>query len=420
MKVAIIKETYPGETRVALVPANVPTLKKAGLEVVVERGAGEAAGYADSAYVQQGATVAESRQGAIRGADVIAAVRAFGANPGHHQADAELLFAGQSWIAFCDPLSEPEAIRTAAAAGISLYSMELIPRTTRAQSMDALSSMAMVAGYKAALLGAAELPKMFPMMMTAAGTVTPAKVFVMGAGVAGLQAIATARRLGAVVLAYDVRPAVKQEIESLGARFLELPLETQDAQAAGGYAKAQSDDFLRRQRELTTQALAEQDVVITTAAVPGKQAPTLVTRDMVEAMPAGSVLVDLAAERGGNCELTRPGETVVHNGVTILGPLNLPASIPHHASQLYGKNVTTLLLHLVKQALPRVNTTDDIVNATLVTHGGEIRNPIVREKLGLPPTTVAEAAPGSAISTDSPSTDSAPAGSPSTGSPPPG
>ncbi len=414
MKVAVLKETFPGETRVALIPANLPVLKKSGFEFVVERGAGLAAGFSDDAYAQQGATLAEGREAAIRGAHVVAAVRAFGGNPGRHLEDISLLEAGQSWIAFCDPLGEPSPLQAVATAGISLHSMELIPRTTRAQSMDALSSMAMIAGYKAVLLGANQLAKMFPMMMTAAGTITPAKVFVMGAGVAGLQAIATARRLGAVVLAYDVRPAVKQEIESLGARFLELPLETQDAQGAGGYAKAQSEEFLRRQRELTTQALAEQDVVITTAAVPGRKAPTLITREMVAAMPAGSVLVDLAAERGGNCELTKPGETVVHNGVTILGPLNLPAAIPFHASQLYGKNVTTLLQHLVKQGLPRCNLTDDIVSATLVVHGGEIRNSMVREKLGMPPLSSEEPAQETPIplAKDAPGTPPSPPSSP--------
>jgi NAD(P) transhydrogenase subunit alpha len=390
MKVAVLKETFPGENRVALVPAHLAPLKKANLEVIVERGAGLAAGYPDEQYQQAGATLVASRADALAQADIVAAVRAFGGNLGIGSAAGggttnDALRAGQTWIGFCDPLGEPAALQGAAAAGLSVYAMELIPRTTRAQSMDALSSMAMVAGYKSVLLGAAQLPKMFPMMMTAAGTVTPAKVFVMGAGVAGLQAIATARRLGAVVLAYDVRPVAKQEVESLGARFLELPLETKDAQAAGGYARAQDEEFLRRQRQLTMQALADQDMVVTTAAVPGRKAPILITREMVEVMPPGSVLVDLAAERGGNCELTKPGETVVHNGVTILGPINLPATIPFHASQLYGKNVTTLLLHLIKQGFPSVNTSDDVIDATLAVHGGEIRNPMMREKLNLPP-----------------------------------
>lgn len=385
MKVAVPKETFPGENRVALVPAHLPALKKAGLDVIVQRGAGQAAGYADEQYEQQGATLVDTRAEALQQADIVAAVRAFGGNLGAEADDPASLRAGQSWIGFCDPLGEPAALQTAAGAGLSVYAMELIPRTTRAQSMDALSSMAMVAGYKAVLLGAVELPKMFPMMMTAAGTVAPAKVFVMGAGVAGLQAIATARRLGAVVLAYDVRPVVKQEIESLGARFLELPLETRDTQTAGGYAKAQDEAFLRKQRELTMQALAEQDMVVTTAAVPGKKAPTLITREMLEAMPAGSVLVDLAAERGGNCELTQPGQTIVHGGVTILGPVNLPSAVPYHASQLYSKNVSTLLLHLLKQGFPSVNLADDIIDCTLAAHDGEIRNITAREKLNLPP-----------------------------------
>lgn len=390
MKVAVLKETFPGENRVALVPAHIAPLKKANLEVIVERGAGVAAGFPDEQYQQAGATLVASRADALAQADIVAAVRAFGGNLGIGSAAGggttnDTLRAGQTWIGFCDPLGEPAALQGAAEAGLSVYAMELIPRTTRAQSMDALSSMAMVAGYKAVLLGAAQLPKMFPMMMTAAGTVTPAKVFVMGAGVAGLQAIATARRLGAVVVAYDVRPVAKQEVESLGARFLELPLETKDAQTAGGYARAQDEEFLKRQRQLTMQALADQDMVVTTAAVPGRKAPILITREMVEVMPPGSVLVDLAAERGGNCELTKPGETVVHNGVTILGPINLPATIPFHASQLYGKNVTTLLLHLLKQGFPSVNTKDDVIDATLAVHGGEIRNPMMREKLNLPP-----------------------------------
>jgi len=389
MKVAVLKETFPGENRVALVPAHLASLKKAQLEVLVERGAGLAAGFPDEQYQQAGATLVDSRAEALAQADIVAAVRAFGGNAGigaaGHSQPTDTFKSGQTWIGFCDPLGEPVALQDAASAGLSVYAMELIPRTTRAQSMDALSSMAMVAGYKAVLLGAAQLPKMFPMMMTAAGTVTPAKVFVMGAGVAGLQAIATARRLGAVVLAYDVRPVAKQEVESLGARFLELPLETKDAQTAGGYARVQDEEFLKRQRQLTMDALADQDLVVTTAAVPGRKAPTLITREMVEAMPPGSVLVDLAAERGGNCELTRPGETVVHNGVTILGPINLPATIPYHASQLYGKNVTTLIQHLLKQGFPSVNLNDDVIDATLAVHGGEIRNPTMREKLSLPP-----------------------------------
>ncbi len=385
MKVAVPKETFPGENRVALVPAHLATLKKAGLEVLVQRGAGVAAGFPDQQYEQQGAILVDSRAQAIGQADIVATVRAFGGNVGAEADDPANFRSGQSWIGFCDPLGEPASLQTAAGSGLSVYAMELIPRTTRAQSMDALSSMAMVAGYKAVLLGAVELPKMFPMMMTAAGTVSPAKVFVMGAGVAGLQAIATARRLGAVVLAYDVRPVAKQEVESLGARFLELPLETKDAQTAGGYARVQDEAFLQRQRELTRQALADQDMVVTTAAVPGKKAPTLITREMLEAMPPGSVLVDLAAERGGNCELTQPGETVVHGGVTILGPVNLPSSIPHHASQLYSKNVSTLVLHLLKQGFPSVNLGDDVIDATLAVHNGEIRNITVREKLNLPP-----------------------------------
>jgi NAD(P) transhydrogenase subunit alpha len=257
--------------------------------------------------------------------------------------------------------------------------MELMPRITRAQSMDALSSMATIAGYKAVLMAADGLPRMFPMLMTAAGTVSPARLLVIGAGVAGLQAIATARRLGAVVSGYDIRAAVKEQIESLGARFVVLAIESTDAQDKGGYAKAMGEDFYRKQRELLGDVLAEQQVVITTAAVPGKKAPILITREMAERMAPGSVIVDIAAERGGNCELTRPGETVVHNGISILGPVNLPSTIPYHASQMYAKNIATFLKYLIKDGKLVLDREDEIVRETLVTHGGEIVHPRVQE-----------------------------------------
>ncbi|MCH8948273.1 MAG: NAD(P) transhydrogenase subunit alpha, partial [Acidobacteria bacterium] len=283
-----------------------------------------------------------------------------------------------------NPLGAPETARELASRGITAFALELLPRISRAQPMDALSAMATIAGYKAALLGAGALQKMYPMMITAAGTITPARVFVVGAGVAGLQAIATSRRLGAVVQAYDVRPAVKEQVESLGAKFLVLELETEKAEASGGYAQAMGEEFYRRQREMMAQAVAESDVVITTAAIPGKKAPTLLTQAMVEGMRPGSVIVDVAAEGGGNCELTRPGEAIEAHGVTILGPTNLPSTIPYHASQMYAKNVTAFLLNLVKNGELRVDLEDQIIRDTLLTHQGEVVNARVRELLGLP------------------------------------
>ncbi len=376
MKVGIPKETWPGETRVAVVPAAAAGLVKSGLEVAIEQGAGTAAGFTDEAYAAQGVAVI-SRADVFRTSDVLLQVRA---TPG----DPSLLRRGQAVIGFADPLGAPHAVRAIAGTGATLLSMELMPRITRAQSMDALSSMATVAGYKAVLLAATTLPRMFPMLMTAAGTVSPARVFIMGAGVAGLQAISTARRLGAKVEAYDVRPAVKEQVQSLGARFLELPLESADSEDKGGYAKAQDEAFYRRQREMMLKVVAASDVVITTALIPGKRAPILLTAEMVEAMPPGSVIVDLAAERGGNCELTKPDEVVVHRGVTILGPSNPPALVPYHASQMYSKNITTFLSHLLGKdgaaltELP-LNTDDEITRETLLTRGGEVVHPRVRD-----------------------------------------
>ncbi|MCP5120108.1 MAG: NAD(P) transhydrogenase subunit alpha, partial [bacterium] len=340
------KETFPGERRVALAPSALGKLAKAGIEVHVEAGAGAAAGISDDDFTAKGAKVATSRQELFSAAEVILQVRSHGSNPEAGREDLSLLRASQAVIGFCDPLSVPKLVEEVAATGATAFSMEMMPRITRAQSMDALSSMATIAGYKAVVLAADRLSKMFPMLMTAAGTVAPAKVLIIGVGVAGLQAIATARRLGGVVTAYDVRPAVKEQVESLGAKFLELDLETSGAEDKGGYAKGQSEDFLKRQREAMGRALAEMDVVITTAAVPGKKAPLLVTRQMVEGMSAGSIVVDIAAERGGNCEVTRPGEDVDHQGVTILGPLNLASTIPTHASQMYARNISTFLLHM--------------------------------------------------------------------------
>ena len=375
MRVGIPKETWPGEARVAVVPAAVPGLLKSGLEVAVEAGAGTAAGFTDDMYRAQGATLV-SRSDLFRSSDIVLQVRAVPADP-------PSLRSGQTVIGFADPLGAPEVIRSLAQTGVNLFSMELMPRITRAQSMDALSSMATIAGYKGVLLAATTLPRMFPMLMTAAGTISPARVFIMGAGVAGLQAISTARRLGAKVEAYDVRPAVKEQVQSLGAKFVELPLESADAEDKGGYAKAQDEAFYKRQREMMLKVVAVSDVVITTALIPGKPAPILLTTEMVEAMAPGSVVVDLAAERGGNCELTKPDEVVVHRGVTILGPSNAPALVPYHASQMYSKNITTFLAHLLgkdgaaQPALP-INPDDEITRETLLTRGGEVVHPRVR------------------------------------------
>ena len=356
-------------------------LAKSGVEFVVETGAGAAAGFSDAEYQEKGARVAATRAEVFAAAEVLAQVRTLGANPEAGAADLPLFRRGQIVIGFAEPLTALREAAALAAHGVTELAMELMPRITRAQSMDVLSSMATIAGYKAVLLAANTLPRMFPMLMTAAGTLAPARVFVLGAGVAGLQAIATARRLGAVVSGYDVRPAVREQVESLGAKFIVLELETAAAEAKGGYAAAMGEEFYRRQREMMTEVLRQHEVVITTAAVPGKKAPVLVTAEMVRGMPAGSVVVDLAAERGGNCELTRPGETVVDGGVTILGPLNLPSTIPYHASQMYARNVATFLKHLVKNGALAIDTADEITRETLVTHAGEVVHPRVREAL---------------------------------------
>ncbi len=381
--VGVVRETYPGERRVAVVPLTLPALAKCGAQVIIERGAGIGAGFTDHEYEQKGARLA-ARDEVFRAADVLLQVRTAGANPERAAGDLPLFKTGQTLIGFGEPLGVPDAYCALASAGVNSFSMELIPRITRAQSMDALSSMATIAGYKAVLLAADALPRMFPMLMTAAGTVAPAKVLIIGAGVAGLQAIATSRRLGAVVSGYDIRPAVKEQIESLGARFVVLELETGASQDQGGYAKAMGEEFYRRQRELLGEVLSGQDVVITTAAVPGQKAPILVTREMAERMQPGSVIVDIAAERGGNCELTRPGEVVEHREVRILGPLNLPSAIPYHASQMYSKNISTFLCHLLKNGALTVDTADEITRETLVTWQGEIVNPRVRKALGMP------------------------------------
>jgi len=383
MKVGVPKETYPGERRVALVPAVVPVLTKAGFDVLIEAGAGEAAGFADVAYREKGAQLV-SRADVFRAAEIVAQVRAAGAAAAAAAADLTLLRPDQTVIAMAEPLGAPDWLREYAGRRVRLFALELMPRITRAQSMDVLSSMATIAGYKAVLMAANVLPRMLPMMMTAAGTITAAKAFIVGAGVAGLQAIASARKMGAVVEAYDVRPAVKEQVQSLGAKFVELPLETADAEDTGGYAKAQDESFYRRQREMMTRVIAANDIVITTAVVPGRKAPMLVTEAMVIGMAPGSVIVDLAAERGGNCELTRPDQTIIAHGVTILGPTNLPSTVPYHASQMYAKNVVTFLLHLAPKGELKIEQDDEITRDTLVTGGGEIVHARVREILGLP------------------------------------
>ena len=381
MIVGIPAETLPGERRVATIPSTVPALTQAGLDVLVEAGAGRAAGFPDDAYVDKGARLATDRAQVFAEAEAILAVRALGANLVHGLDDLAQLRAGQIVIGFSEPLGEPQAARDLAARGVTAFSMELIPRITRAQSMDALSSMATIAGYKAVLMAAETLPRMFPMMMTAAGTITPARVFVVGAGVAGLQAIASARRLGAQVEAYDVRPAVQEQVESLGATFVDLPLDTNTSEDTGGYAKAQNETFYARQREMMSRVVAASDVVITTALIPGRPAPVLITDEMVAGMSPGAVVVDLAAERGGNVEPSRPDETVVAHGVTILGPTNLPATVPYHASQMYAKNLSALLLHLVTDGKLQLDLSDEITQGTLVSHGGDVVHPRVRELL---------------------------------------
>ncbi len=379
LTVGVPKETFPGENRVALTPAHVPLLAKGGMRVVIEAGAGEKAGFIDAAYSEKGAKILPSRAEVFSSSDLIAQVRTFGSNAEAGRADLEVIREGQFVVGTCEPLAEAGLAREFAASGASLFSMELMPRITRAQSMDILSSMATIAGYKAVLLAANTLPRMFPMMMTAAGTIAAARVFIVGAGVAGLQAIASSRKLGAIVEAYDVRPAVKEQVLSLGAKFVEMELDTGSAEDAGGYAKELGEEFYEKQREMMMRVVAGSDVVITTAAIPGKKSPVLVTTPMVEAMQPGTVIVDLAAERGGNCELTKAGEVVVHKGVTILGPLNIPSTIPYHASQMFGKNVTTFLLHLAKDGEINLDMEDEITAGTLVTHGGKVVHPRVLE-----------------------------------------
>jgi H+-translocating NAD(P) transhydrogenase subunit alpha len=373
MKIAVLKERFPGERRVALVPANVAQLAKAGLQVVVESCAGQSAGFPDEAFLEKGANVVADLDQAMA-ADIVVQVRSAGSDVDSGQLVRSKLRSGQMVIGACDPLGKPREIQDWAATGATLFALELIPRITRAQSMDILSSQATIAGYRAVLLAASELPKMFPMMMTAAGTLTAAKVFIIGAGVAGLQAIATSRKLGAVVHAYDVRPACREQVESLGAKFVEVQLDAASSEDKGGYAKAMDETFYRKQRELMASVVAESDVVITTAAIPGKPSPLLITAEAVRGMRPGSVIVDLAAERGGNCELTKADTRVLEHGVTILGPTNLPADAPQHASQMFGTNVVKFVLNMVKNGQLNLNLEDEVIRDTMVIHQGKVAN----------------------------------------------
>jgi NAD(P) transhydrogenase subunit alpha len=382
MKAGVLKETWPAESRVAVVPAALAALKRAGVDVIVEAGAGLAAGFPDEEYREKGASLG-SREEVLSSSGLLLTVRSLAA--GHDSDAIGRLRADHVVVGFLDPLGSAEGVKALAARGATAFAVEMLPRITRAQSMDALSSTATVVGYKAVLLAAEALPRMMPMLMTAAGTVAPARAFVIGAGVAGLQAIATARRLGAVVQAYDVRPAVKEQIESLGGKFVELPLEAGDAEDKGGYARAQDETFYRRQRELLKKVVADNDIVISAAAVPGKKAPVLVTDEMLAGMRPGSVVVDLAAEQGGNCEASSPGETVTRHGVTVMAPLNLATTVPYHASQLYARNLTNFVVNLAADGELQLDKDDEIVRESMVTRGGEVVHPRVREALGLPP-----------------------------------
>ncbi len=375
MIIGVVKETFPKENRVALIPHEVARLVKEGYDILIEPSAGLSAGFPDDQYSEAGGKLTPRDQ-IFSNADIILQVRCFGANPEAGRADIERYKPGQLIIGFWEPLWRAELVKEIVDKGIVAISMELIPRITRAQNMDALSSQANIAGYKAVILSAQMLPKIFPMMMTAAGTISPARVFIVGAGVAGLQAIATARRLGAVVSAYDVRPEVKEQVESLGAKFIELELES--ASGEGGYAKEMSEEFYKKQRELMKDTLKESDIVITTAAIPGKKSPILITEDMVEVLSPGSVIIDLAAERGGNCELTQPDQIVEHNGIKIFGPTNLPSTVPYHASQMYSRNIYNLTKLFIKDGQITFDMEDEIVKETIVCKDGQIVNERVK------------------------------------------
>jgi len=383
MIIALPRETFPGENRVALVPADIASLKKAGCEVLVEVGAGENAGYLDAVYAEKGARIVGERSEVFSLADIILQVRGFCANPVLGKADLDLFHDGQVLIGFMKPCSNAKYVKTISERKVVTFAMELMPRISRAQSMDTLSSMMTIAGYKAVLLAADTLPRMFPMFITAGGTITPARVFVIGAGVSGLQAIATSRRLGGVVRAFDIRPAVKEQVQSLGARFVEVELNARDTETQAGYAKEMDEAFYENQRRLLKKTVAESDTVITTAAIPGKKAPVLITAEMVKGMAPGSVIVDVAAESGGNCELTERGKTVVKDGVTIIGNANLPATVPYHASQLYSRNITNFLLHMLKEGKLSFDMQDPIIKDTLVSKDGEFIDGKIKAVLDL-------------------------------------
>jgi H+-translocating NAD(P) transhydrogenase subunit alpha len=382
--IGVPKESYPGERRVALVPMVIPTLVKAGFEVLIEPNAGVEAGYPDAQFTDKGATIVANRNELFRQSEIIVQVLCYGSNDFNGREDLALMRPGQVLLGFLRPLGSIEVIQEIAKAGITSFAVELIPRTTRAQSMDALSSMGTICGYKAVLVSAETLPRIFPMLTTAAGTITPARVLVIGAGVAGLQAIATARRLGAVASAYDLRPAAKEQVQSLGGRFVELPIEAKDAQDARGYGTAQDESFYNRQRELLGRVVQESDVLVTAAVIPGKKSPILVTEEMVKRMAPGSVIFDLAAERGGNCELTQTGQTIVRHGVTIIGAINLASGVPYHASQMYARNLTAFLTHLFRDGKIQSDVSDEIIRETLLTREGEVVNSRVREFFSLP------------------------------------
>ena len=375
MRVAVLKEARSAENRVALVPLGVKALVKQGLPVTVQSGAGETSGISDLIYREAGAEIATNAQDTLKDAEVILVVNPPPSN------ELDFLSEGSILVGFLDPLSNSDLVSRLVELNVTGISMELVPRITRAQSMDALSSQATVAGYKAVLLAANHLPKFLPMFTTAAGTIRPAKALILGAGVAGLQAIATARRLGAVVEAFDVRPAVKEQVESLGASFLESEEEV-TAEGEGGYAKELTEDQHHKELELIGDALADTDIVITTAQIPGREAPVLITEDMVKTMKYGSVIVDLASESGGNCELSKAGETVLAHGVQILGPSNLPTSIPVHSSQMYSKNIVTLISEFLgDDGELQLDFENDVVGPSTVTHGGEVRNERVQSAM---------------------------------------
>lgn len=378
MRLAVPKEIIPGEKRVALVPEVIPQLLKIGHTVQVEAGAGMRAGFTDEAYATAGATVVPDSRTVYSNAELILKVLRPAPGPGH---ELDLIPTNAVLVGLLQPSGDAAFFQTLAERGITSLSMELVPRTTRAQMMDALSSQSTVAGYKAVLLAANALQKFFPMLMTAAGTVRPARVLVIGAGVAGLQAIATARRIGAVVEAFDTRPVVKEQVKSLGATFIELDVDTHEAEDMGGYAKELAEEHIRREKELIHERAKMSDVVITTALVPGKRAPLLIERETVEAMKPGSVIVDLAGEQGGNCELTEPGQTVEKHGVTIIAPLNISSELAYHSSQMYAKNVAALIALLTKDGSLNLDLNDDIISAVTVTSGNEIRNEIIRSRL---------------------------------------